>query len=94
MDWDHSVDVLVMGSGGAGQTAALRACDLGLDVLVVEKGDTWGGSTAMSAGAVWLPNNRAMKEARPRRLRGRGREVHDAPHRRDDPRGADPNLHP
>jgi 3-oxosteroid 1-dehydrogenase len=63
MDWDHSVDVLVMGSGGAGQTAALRACDLGLDVLIVEKGDTWGGSTAMSAGAVWLPNNRAMKAA-------------------------------
>jgi 3-oxosteroid 1-dehydrogenase len=63
MEWDHSVDVLVMGSGGAGQTAALRAADLGLEVLIVEKGDTWGGSTAMSAGAVWLPNNRAMKEA-------------------------------
>jgi 3-oxosteroid 1-dehydrogenase len=62
VDWDHSVDVLVMGSGGAGQCAALRASDLGLDVLVVEKGDTWGGSTAMSGGAVWLPNNRAMKE--------------------------------
>jgi 3-oxosteroid 1-dehydrogenase len=62
VDWDHSVDVLVMGSGGAGQCAAVRASDLGLDVLVVEKGSTWGGSTAMSAGAVWLPNNRAMKE--------------------------------
>lgn len=62
MDWDHSVDVLVMGSGGAGQTAALRARDLGLDVLIVEKGDTWGGSTAMSAGAVWLPDNQAMKD--------------------------------
>lgn len=62
MDWDHSVDVLVMGSGGAGQTAAIRASDLGLDVLIVEKGDTWGGSTAMSAGAVWLPDNQAMKD--------------------------------
>lgn len=62
MDWDHSVDVLVMGSGGAGQTAAIRARDLGLDVLIVEKGDTWGGSTAMSAGAVWLPDNQAMKD--------------------------------
>ena len=62
MDWDHSVDVLVMGSGGAGQTAAVRAHDLGLEVLIVEKGETWGGSTAMSAGAVWLPNNRSMKE--------------------------------
>ena len=36
MEWDHSVDVLVMGSGGAGQTAALRAADLGLEVLIVE----------------------------------------------------------
>ncbi len=62
MDWDHSVDVLVMGSGGAGQTAAVRARDLGLEVLIVEKGDTWGGSTAMSAGAVWLPDNQAMKD--------------------------------
>src|SRR5260370_9305822 len=50
-----------MGSGGAGQAAALRARDLGLDVLIVEKGSTWGGSTAMSGGAVWIPNNGAMK---------------------------------
>jgi 3-oxosteroid 1-dehydrogenase len=63
MDWRHSVDVVVMGSGGAGLCAAVRAHDLGLEVLVVEKGETWGGSTAMSAGAVWLPNNRAMKAA-------------------------------
>ncbi len=60
-DWDRSVDVLVMGSGGAGQCAALRAADLGLDVLVVEKSAVWGGSTAMSAGAAWIPNNKSMK---------------------------------
>jgi len=63
MEWQHSVDLLVMGSGGAGQVAAVRARDLGLDVLIVEKGDTWGGSTAMSAGAVWLPDNQSMKDA-------------------------------
>jgi 3-oxosteroid 1-dehydrogenase len=61
MSWDHSVDVLVMGSGGAGQCAALRAHDLGMEVLIVEKSPTWGGSTAMSGGAVWIPNNRSMK---------------------------------
>ena len=61
MDWDHEVDVLVMGSGGAGQCAALRARDLRLDVLIAEKGATWGGSTAMSGGAVWIPNNKSMK---------------------------------
>jgi 3-oxosteroid 1-dehydrogenase len=58
--WDHTVDVLVMGSGGAGMCAALRAADLGQRVLIVEKDDAWGGNTAMSAGAVWVPGNRSM----------------------------------
>ncbi|MEY2430390.1 MAG: 3-oxosteroid 1-dehydrogenase [Acidimicrobiaceae bacterium] len=62
MGWDHSVDVVVMGSGGAGQCAALRAADLGLDVLILEKGETWGGSTAMSGGAIWVPNNRSARD--------------------------------
>ena len=62
MVWDKSVDVLVMGSGGAGLCAAIRGHDLGLDVLVTEKGSTWGGSTAMSGGAVWIPANRSMRE--------------------------------
>ncbi|HEY8216156.1 MAG TPA: FAD-dependent oxidoreductase [Acidimicrobiia bacterium] len=61
--WDHAVDVLVVGSGGAGQCAALRASDLGLDVLVVEKQEHWGGNTAMSAGALWVPGNRWMRAA-------------------------------
>ena len=60
MSWDHTVDVLVMGSGGAGMCAALRAADLGQRVLIVEKDDAWGGNTAMSAGAVWVPGNRSM----------------------------------
>jgi 3-oxosteroid 1-dehydrogenase len=62
MAWDESVDVLVVGSGGAAQCAALRAKDLGLDVLVVEKQPVWGGNTAMSAGAVWVPANRHMRD--------------------------------
>ncbi len=63
MPWDESVDVLVVGSGGAGQCAALRASDLGLDVLVVEKQRHWGGNTAMSAGALWVPANHWMRAA-------------------------------
>ena len=55
MGWDHSFDVLVMGSGGAGQCAALRAHDLGLDVLIAEKGATWGGSTRAFAEQGVLP---------------------------------------
>ena len=60
-DWDHTYDVLVMGSGGAGMCAALRASDLGQRVLIVEKDSVWGGNTAMSAGAVWVPGNRSMQ---------------------------------
>lgn len=62
-DWDHSADVVVMGSGAAGLTAALRAAHLGLDVVVAEKGASWGGSTAMSAGLVWVPNNAKQRAA-------------------------------
>jgi 3-oxosteroid 1-dehydrogenase len=40
--------------------AALRASDLGQRVVMVEKDDVWGGNTAMSAGAVWVPGNRSM----------------------------------
>ncbi len=54
---DHAVDVLVIGSGCGGMTAALTAHQEGLDVLVVEKTDRIGGSTAVSGGALWLPLN-------------------------------------
>ena len=38
-EWDRTVDLLVMGSGAAGMCAAVRAHDLELDVLLVEKSD-------------------------------------------------------
>jgi 3-oxosteroid 1-dehydrogenase len=60
--WDKSVDFLVMGSGAAGMSAALRGHDLGLEVLMLEKTDLFGGNTAMSGGVVWVPNNPAMKK--------------------------------
>ncbi len=59
----HEVDLLVIGSGAAGMTAALRGAALGLDVLVVEKSDVFGGSTAMSGGVCWVGNNRHMASA-------------------------------
>jgi len=48
----------VLGSGASGMTAALTASVLGLDVLLVEKADVVGGTTARSAGSVWAPNSR------------------------------------
>ncbi len=50
-------DVVVIGSGAGGLAAALTAKLEGLDVLVLEKTDRIGGSTAISGGAVWVPLN-------------------------------------
>jgi succinate dehydrogenase/fumarate reductase flavoprotein subunit len=47
------VDLLVAGGGMAGMAAAARAIELGLEVVVAEKGDDVGGSAALSAGIVW-----------------------------------------
>ena len=58
-----TVDVVVVGSGAAGMTAALAAAHQGLDTLVVEKSEYFGGSTARSGGGVWIPNNYALNEA-------------------------------
>lgn len=58
--WDEEVDWLVVGSGAAGMTSALRAADLGARTLVVEKSPCYGGSTAMSGGAIWVPANPGM----------------------------------
>ncbi len=52
------VDVLVLGSGAGGMTAALTASVLGLDTLLVEKAEVLGGTSALSAGSVWIPNSR------------------------------------
>lgn len=52
-----SYDVLVVGAGAGGLVAANRAHDLGLRVLLVEKSDRFGGTSAVSGGAIWVPNN-------------------------------------
>jgi succinate dehydrogenase/fumarate reductase flavoprotein subunit len=55
------VDILVLGSGSAGMTAALSSSLLGLDVIVAEKTAKIGGTTAYSAGSIWVPNSRHNK---------------------------------
>jgi 3-oxosteroid 1-dehydrogenase len=61
--WDHETDLLVVGSGAAGMTAALVARLEGLDSLVLEKTDRFGGSTATSGGGIWIPDNHLMEQA-------------------------------
>ena len=58
----ESVDVLIVGSGAGAMTAAIKAYDAGLKVLMIEKSNLYGGSSAMSGGALWVPNNPLMKK--------------------------------
>lgn len=62
MKWDAETDVVVLGSGGAALTTAILAHDQGAEVVILEKSDQIGGTTAFSGGIPWIPNNRYMKE--------------------------------
>ncbi|MGA9102968.1 FAD-dependent oxidoreductase, partial [Aeromicrobium sp.] len=59
----ETCDVVVVGAGGAGMTAALAAANHGLDTVLIEKSEFFGGSTARSGGGVWIPGNRALRDA-------------------------------
>ena len=61
--FDKETDVIVVGSGSAAMTAALAAHEAGSSVLVLESTDLFGGSSAMSGGGLWVPNNPVMREA-------------------------------
>lgn len=50
-------DVIVVGSGAGALSSAVFASDQGLSVLVVEKSDKYGGTSALSGGGIWIPNN-------------------------------------
>lgn len=58
----EQVDAVVMGSGAAGLSAALALRKRGIDVLLVEKTDWIGGTTAHSEGMVWIPGNHLARE--------------------------------
>src|SRR5580692_8341889 len=56
-------DIVVAGSGAAGMTAALAAAHRGASVVVLEKAETFGGTTARSGGGIWAPGNTVLRRA-------------------------------
>ncbi|SOC46444.1 3-oxosteroid 1-dehydrogenase [Rhizobium subbaraonis] len=56
-------DVLVIGSGSAACASALRAAKGGLKVLVIEKSEWLGGTSAMSGSGIWIPANHVAAAA-------------------------------
>ncbi len=60
-DWGHEADIVVVGGGSAGLTAAVIAASKGNKVILVEKAPLVGGTTAKSGGVAWIPNNMILK---------------------------------
>jgi len=61
-NWNLKTEVLVVGSGGAGLTAAIVAHDKGAKVTVIERADKIGGTTSVSGAGLWMPLNHHMAE--------------------------------
>ncbi|QWG11942.1 FAD-dependent oxidoreductase [Bradyrhizobium sediminis] len=63
MPASDAYDVIVIGAGAGGMTAAAVAAAEGLSVLLIEKTEFVGGTTAWSGGMIWIPDNALMKRA-------------------------------
>ena len=65
----NDYDIVVIGAGAGGMTAAAVAATRGLSAIVIEKTGAVGGTTAISGGMVWVPNTSKQSAA----------EAHDTP---------------
>ena len=63
-NFDETFDFVVVGSGGGSMCAGLVCRQAGKSVVVLEKTELLGGSTARAGGVMWIPNNRFMKRDR------------------------------
>jgi len=62
-EWDHEADVVVVGYGVAGASAAIEAARAGADVLVLERTGGWGGAAALSGGFIYLGGGTSLQKA-------------------------------
>lgn len=60
-NYNTDYDLVVVGSGAGALTAAITAQAQGLRVLVIEKTDKYGGTSALSGGGIWIPCNHHFK---------------------------------
>ena len=65
--WDDEVDLIAIGSGIGGLSAAIAAHDNGLKSIVLERSGQVGGVTALSQGQVWVPGAGIVVRAASRR---------------------------
>lgn len=63
MKWDYEYDLIVVGSGASGFSAAITGKNEGLKTVIVEKQEKFGGASALSGGGVWVPNNKYLTAA-------------------------------
>lgn len=61
--WDSSTDVLIVGLGGAGTSAAIAAADAGAQVLVIEAASAGGGTTALAGGQIYFGGGTPTQKA-------------------------------
>src|SRR5258707_390832 len=61
-NWAQTADVVVVGTGAAGLSAAIAAARAGAQVVILEKAAAAGGTTNKSEGAYWIPNNHLLRE--------------------------------
>ncbi len=60
--WDHQADVVVVGTGIAGCSTAFNTLERGATVLMLEKGETTGGTSAKAGAGILVPNNRFLRK--------------------------------
>ncbi len=59
--WNHTADIVIVGTGIGAATAAITAHDQGNKVIIIEKSPMFGGTSAKTAGVIWSPNNYTLK---------------------------------